>query len=95
MTTLQNFWNDNKVTSIWVNGNAIAGGKTFLQNVTDEGEYCDLWELLDSGLSIESAWNLNGRVVENGSWVWDGEGDFRDVQGNSYCRMQVFAEGTE
>ncbi len=90
-STLGEFWNSKNVTSLWIDGNAIAGGKTYLQNLTDEGEYCDLHELIDNGLSIEPAWDLSGRVVEDGSWVWDGEADFRDVQGNSYYRMQVYA----
>lgn len=89
-STLGEFWNDKNVTSLWISGHAIAGGETYTQNLEDEGEdYCDLHELIDSGLSIEPAWDLSGEVVEDGSWVWDGKADFRDVQGNSYYRMQV------
>lgn len=95
-STLGEFWNDKNVTSLWISGHAIAGGKTYTQNLEDEGEdYCDLHELIDNGLSIEPAWDLSGQVVEDGSWVWDGKADFRDVQGNSYFRMQVFTEGDD
>lgn len=96
-STLGEFWNKN-VTSLWISGHAIAGGETYTQNLEDEGEdYCDLHELIDNGLSFfDSVWDLSGEVAEDGScWSWDGKADFRDTQGNSYYRMQVFVSGQD
>jgi hypothetical protein len=92
--SLLDFWNSNEVSSLWVSGSQNPVGKTYVQNL-DEDDCCDLNELIDNGLSIEAGWDLVGNVVENGSWVWDGQGDFRDAQGNSYCRMQVFVKDSE
>ena len=92
--SLLDFWNNNEVSSLWINGSQNPIGITYVQNA-DEDDYCDLHEVIDNGLSISAGWNLQGNVVENGSWVWDGEGDFCDPKGNSYHRMQVFPKDSE
>jgi hypothetical protein len=92
--SLLDFWNSNEVSSLWINGSQNPVGKTYIQN-SDEDDYCDLHEIVDNGISIDAGWDLLGNVVENGSWVWDSEGDFRDMLGNSYRRMQVFTKDSE
>ena len=67
------------------------GGRTYKHDTISDGEdYCDLGELIDSGLSPQSLFDLDGEVTDNGEWNWNGSGDPRDHLGNSITNLQVF-----
>jgi hypothetical protein len=88
--TLFKFWAENEMFKLWVSGVGIPGGRTYFQNLEVFDDYCDLRDVIHNGLSLSPLWNMCGNVVEDGSWVWNGEGDFRDVNGSNLTRMQVF-----
>lgn len=88
--SLVDFCNTRDVSRLFVTSTYVPVGVTYNSNVdTDGDDYCDLWDLLESGLSTESLFHLNGSV--NGDrWIWDGQGDVRDYHGNSYLRIECW-----
>lgn len=88
--SLRDFWNSVEVESLrlFAVSTAIPTGKEYRHG--GEGEdYCDLHELIDSGLSTADLWPLIGFVGQEGTWTWDGAGNVRDHRGNSYTKIQV------
>lgn len=88
--SLVDFWNTRDVSRLFATSTYVPVGVTYESNVdTDGDDYCDLGDLLESGLSTESLFHLNGSV--NGDrWIWDGQCDVRDYHGNSYLRIECW-----
>ena len=96
--TLLEFWSEqcDSLTTVFVAGFGCPAGETYRQSLEDEGEdYCDLRELIDSGLfSIKetgesSAWEAEGEVTAEG-WEWNGIPKLTDSRGNNYYQFRVF-----
>lgn len=94
--SLREFWNANEVKSVFVVGIGCPAGQELVQNLEDDGEdYCDLNEVIDSGLAHPNEqnesplWELTGTVDESGDWTWDGNGSVRDIRGNNYTRIKL------
>ena len=99
--TLLEYWNNNgnNVVSIFVAGNGCPAGQTYTQNLESDGDdYCDMHDLLNSGLTNvdeydnSRVWDCVGEVVEtqHGSeWRWNGLGGLTDLRGNDYSQLNV------
>lgn len=88
LVSLKDFWNATEVASLFVVSTAIPAGEEF----TVGGEDCDVWEVLDSGLSPTDLWEIEGEIDADGDWNWNGVGNVRDFRGNSYTRISLIAE---
>lgn len=88
--TLRDFHNSlpSGVTHLWVCGAGCPGGQAYRHNTEadiDE-DYCDIVDLIGSGLGHGDFWELEGEADEDG-WEWDGEGCPTDFNGNSYQQI--------
>jgi len=97
--TLQDYWNENDITSIFLVGVGCPGGLEITDTTGEEGvsdeDYCNLLDCLQEGLIGGSPHydDLEGTVSKDGSvWEWDGEGTPRDLRGNDYQRIQLRRE---
>lgn len=92
--TLREFWDENvdRISRVFVVSTAQPAGITYRQKLDgdiDSEDYCDLAELIDSGLSFGDIWNRRGIVTE-GVWRWNGSGgSIRDHRWNSYLKIEV------
>lgn len=73
----------NPVTYLWVCGVGCPTGSEYNHSDQDE-DYCDVGEVI-SELGL---WELSGKVVD-GRWEWDGNGEPRDLRGNSILNVKA------
>ena len=82
--SLQQYNNDIKpVSYLWIAGVGCPTGVDYNHSDQDD-DYCDVGEVI-SELGL---WELSGDVVD-GRWEWDGNGEPRDVRGNSILNVKA------
>lgn len=89
--TMREFWNSSEVKALFAVSVGNPSGTEYRHDTDADGEdYCDLGDTIETGLFAdpEAAWEAPG-VASEGKWEWSGEGNLRDIKGNSYTRLSL------